>query len=260
MTIGLSIFSKIFFIFVIVILVSIGLLYSLKYSLSDNNHFAFAQSTNATSIFVPSNMNRVEVTLQNDSNGSVYSLLIQIITAIASAAGAIGGGLIASRYSHKKAMALETLRYDNETKKQKETEEKQQKQKEEYGKNVMQSTFYELREFSQTLRSIQDENYWTGDEKYTLKILTSRLENFTMVFLTIPLDTRLDLFSPHVLWSVHSAYAFFQAFTKAILLFIEDYNTHPTGNFRKAVQVLGPSGVKEIVDDAITELKNLLGR
>lgn len=193
-------------------------------------------------------MNRIEVISRNDPNGSEYSLLIQIITAISSAAAAIGGGYLASRYSHTHAMKIEKLRYDNESRKQEQIEVNLQKQKETHSRYVMESTLHELRNFSTALKVIMEESNWKDNEKYHLIIAKSRWQTFSMNFLTIPYDTKILLFPPNVLRFVQQAYVFFQAFSKVFLPFVDDYSANPTGNFSTAVNELQPTGVKNFVE------------
>jgi hypothetical protein len=83
-------------------------------------------------------------------------------------------------------------------------------------------------------------------------------EAFKMEFLGIPYDIRLTLFSPEVLNDVQMAYVFFQSFTKSLLLLISDYEKNPTGNFVEVVKKIDPSGVKEFVEYARYDLKELL--
>ena len=129
---GLSCMNDLIFISVVSLVVT-GISTE-SFSIYHNIEFAnivFAQNANnASTVVVPSESGKMEITLKNaQSIEPDYSIYIQILTAISSATAAIIGGYLASRYAHKQAMDVENLRYQQEKQKQEEVEAKESKLK-----------------------------------------------------------------------------------------------------------------------------------
>lgn len=256
--------------FSLIALVSLLLIFgltSLKHSaMSDKTHIAheaFAQGVNnGSTIVVPSQTGKMEITLKNSpSNEPDYSLYVQIITAIASAAAAIGGGYLASRYSHKQAMDIEILRYTQEKQKQEQIEAKQENQKEEYREKLRATAHAELNDISQNLATMADAEWWETQPELDIKnILASALELDRTELMKIPFDVRLTLFPIDVLISIQNSYYYWKVFASAAMRALKEYEKgNVTGEeYRNIVMKLAPDNIKENVDEALKLMKTYL--
>jgi hypothetical protein len=243
---------------IFILIHSIGQIFLSQYSLSGDSHFIFAQSPNATSIFVPSNMTKMEVVLRTDSGASDNSVMIQIITAASSAVGAILGGYLASRYAHKKAMDLEKLRYDQEKQRQDDIEKKKENEEQEYREKVTALVYTELTRCASTLKNIMDKEGWMNMKDIDFqKIAKGTLGEYGLEFPKFPFDIKLSIFKTEVLFQVQFAYLYFENFRKNFILLVEEFGNNSEEMF-EAVQKIEPHAAKHQVDLAITKLKEIL--
>jgi len=245
---------------VTILIISIGQLFSLKYSLIDEIHAAFAQSNNSRNLLVPSNMNRTEITLKNDDSiNSNLFLANPLIIAIISGGTAILGGIMGSYMTNRSNRQMEDIRYKRERQEEREKQEQLEKQKIQYKEKVTAVIYSELTTFSSTLGQIQDEDFWEGANEFDYgKFMKSLFESFRLEFLGIPFDTRLTLFDPNVLYLVQTAYIGIESFKKNFLLLLEQKEGLDSKIFLKEINKLGPSSIKDGVDNAIKEFDNIL--
>jgi len=74
---------------------------------------------NSTSILVPSNMNRMEITLKNDESANPISIYENpLLIALISGLSAILGGVMGSYMTNRSNRKLESDKYEREQKKQ----------------------------------------------------------------------------------------------------------------------------------------------
>jgi hypothetical protein len=250
-----------FFIIMTILILSIIQIFLIEYSLFKDLHIAFAQSTNSTSIFVPSNMNKMEITLKNDQSANPSSIIENpLLIALISGLTAILGGIMGSHMTNRSNRQMEEKKYERERKREKELQQHQEDKNEEYKKTLTASTYAELLEFSFWLAALEDKERWEGDNKrYTVQAFKSVFETISMEFLKIPYDTRLTLFSPEIQYSLQTVYYKFRAFTQALIPFIEEYEK--TQNFTRlteAIKNLHPRDLNDIIDGTATELRKIL--
>lgn len=215
----------------------------------------FAQAiNNASTVVFPSQNGSLEITFNNaPSSDPDYSIYIQILTAISSAAAAIAGGYLASRYTHKQAMDVERLRHNQQKQKEDALEAKQKKLKDEYRDKIISVVYDELSGFSYRLGVMEESKFIKSRED--MQVLAALFESFRMEYLQIPFDTRLTLFTPKVLYSVETAYINFEAFRKGFSLLVK---TNLSYDLEEEYKKLRPNIVKEIIDVAISKLKDLV--
>jgi hypothetical protein len=227
------------------------------YSLFQDIHNAYAQSLNSTSIFVPSNMNRMEITLKNDQSANPSSIFENPLTiALISGLTAILGGIMGSYMTNRSNRQMEDKRYERERKREKEIQEQQKNQNEEYRQKIISKTLTELEEIAFWLKHMQEKNR-PKDYPDTIK---SILQAIKLEYPLVPYDTRLSLFSPNILFMVESIYSKIQAYKEMLFIFIDEYKMDQTEPFEVAVNKLTPGadGLKSLVDIVITQLKKEL--
>jgi hypothetical protein len=249
-----------YFIFVTILILSIGQLFSLKYSLTDEIHATFAQSNNNTSISVPSNMNRMEITLKNDQSANPSSLLDSpLLIAAISAGSAIVGGLTGSYMTNRSNRQLDDERYKREREREKKIREEEEDKKRLYKDKVTALIYAELSNFSVTLEQLQDENVWKDAKSLEYsKMLKSLVESYKFEFLKLPFDVRLTLFDIVVLYTVQTAYDAVGAFMRSFMLLLQEDEAVPVAKLKDGVEKLAPWNIKELVDQAVKELERIL--
>ena len=216
----------------------------------ENAFVVNAQPNNSTSI--PS--------ADTSVNKPDYSLYIQIITAISSAAAAIFGGYIASSYSHKKALELEILRYERERKREKDIQEQQEKQNEEYMEKVRVVIYLELLEASSDFKVMMDKEFWkTYPESGYVETFRHTVESAmtSHEFTKLPFDLKLRLFTPDVLYSVQNAYTRIDFCYRTLLILLAQHQPGSLKDFESEVMSIA-SGFKENIDNVIEDLKKIL--
>lgn len=245
-----------------ILILSIVQVFLLDFSLFKDLHIAFAQSTNATSIFVPSNMNKMEITLKNDQSANPSSIFESpLLIALFSGLTAIFGGIMGSYMTNRSNRQMEDKRYERERKREKEKQAEQEKQNEEYIEKVRVLIYTELLEASSNFKIIMDKEFWkvypeSGYAETFRHMVESGLTSHE--FTKLPFDLKLRLFSPEVLYSVQNTYSRIDYCYRTLLILLAQHGTGSLKEFEKEVMSIGWGSIKEDIDSVIEKLKKIL--
>ena len=187
-----------------ILILSIVQIFLLEYSLFKDLHIAFAQSTNTTSIFVPSNMSKMEITLKNNQNSDSYSFLDSpFFVAIVSAASAIGGGYMGSLMTNRTNRQMEEARNVKEKEKQDHIEA-----------NIRALILHNLRYTSEILKELKDKDaYVSKVSVHNAKVI---LESIHKAYAEMSFETKSSCFKPNVLTALQVYYDNFATFSAAL--------------------------------------------
>lgn len=243
--------------FVIIFIFTPGILICFYNNEVLNTDNVFAQgANNASTIVVPSQTGKMEITLRNSSSDKPDNSLY---IALLSATAAIVGGYLAARYSHKQAMAVEALRYDEEKKKQAKMEAKQEQQNEEYREKYRAIAYSEVFVFSESLANVLRIIGGTqASASDTMNSLSSFLETEQTQFMKIPFDLRLTIFPIEVLVTVHGAYYAWEVFGRSFFRIMKEYESGNVKDWKEAVKNIKPDKVKKVADEALELMKEFL--
>jgi hypothetical protein len=184
-------------------------------------------------------------------DGADYSLGVQIITAISSAAAAIFGGYIASRVSNKNAREIEIAK-----------QLKEQKNQDEYARKTRAIVYRELESMSESAGIfVPDSGVWDNlkKRKDEINILVLLFTEKKKILLDITWETRIKLFTPLILVNVQEDYQSFDLFVKMVLPLIDQFKSNTiqsVENLKEKILNLDASG---LVDD-FKETINLIAQ
>lgn len=181
-----------------ILILSIIQILLLDHSQFKDLHIAFAQSTNATSIFVPSNMNKMEITLKNDQSANPYSLLDSpLLIAAISGLTAVFGGYMGSYMTNRSNRKLEADKYKREQEKQGQL-----------NSNVRALTLHNLKMCSYILEELMMQNAF--ESKSDVLDFRLTVESFHREYSGMGLDMKIQCFKPEVLTALQKFYDFFE--------------------------------------------------
>ena len=121
----------------IILILSIGQVFLSEYSLFSDLHIAIAQSTNTTSVFVPSNINKIELTLKNDESTNPSSIFENpLLIALISGLTAILGGIMGSYMTNRSNRQVEKRRYEIEKQREEKMIALQERKKDSKSTNI----------------------------------------------------------------------------------------------------------------------------
>ena len=205
----------------------------------------FAQTSNASNVLVPSNMNKIELTLKNDQSASSSSLQDSpFLVALVSAGSAIFGGFVGSYMTNRSNMQMENIRYDREKGEQDEIEA-----------NVRALILHNLKASSDILDTIKEGDFGSERQIHDIDIV---LRSFHKEYGNLSLEMKSRLFKPDVLTAVQEYYDYFDTFSEALHDIIRRYdNAVKSGdltaleNFNKEMSDLGADELNEYAKKAI---------
>lgn len=212
-------------------------------------YMVFAQSVNnASTVVVPSNNNKLEITLKNSqSDNSSSSTYVQLITGLSSAGAAIFGGYFASYISNKNAREIEKTKQAAEQEKERE-----------FGRKTRAIIYSQLKSMSVSLAAFKDDSdIWEAQRTGNFDIATVIIWviEHGKELLRIPLENRIKLFSPVVLVNVQDAFEHFDTFSHMVGALVDEYKQDKTikkvENLAKQIANLQPELLLSEVNNAI---------
>jgi len=157
---------------------------------------AFAQTSNGSSILVPSNMNRLDFTLKSDKPANSDSFVNSAwFVGVISGSSAIAGGFLGSYMTNRSNRKMEDDRHKRQIEREKIQQEQQDKEKKLFKQQVMASVYSELNNFSFWLRDLATYT----DSADDINSVKSLFETLSEEYPGMPYDVRLTLFSPEIL-------------------------------------------------------------
>jgi hypothetical protein len=242
----------------VLVLLTIGQLFNL---LTEGLFIANAQSSNSANLLVPSNMNRMEITLKNDESPNPISIYENpLLIALISGLSAILGGVMGSYMTNRSNIKLEEKRHKIET----EREVKLQAQEERKKESIRALMCDELQSFSEDLGYIDSGEFWTTKITSSRhfdyqKRLISLMESYKLEYLKLPFEMKLALFDDvNLLMKIQSAYDSIESWRKDFLLVLEEHKGGSTEDLHIAVKKIKPLIAKQLIDPAIKGLKEIL--
>lgn len=200
-----------FFIIVIILGLGIGQLFFLRYQPYDDLHLAFAQSTNATSIMVPSNMNRMEITLTNSDSGKNSQFDNLIIAGIA-VGGALGGSLLGSYMTYWTGRKRAQWKINEEEKKEKIRLSK-----------LRQMIVFNITLFGFAFKDLADKDW----KDYNLDNIRTNLEKLKNEYHNLPVETRLSIFTPEITFVVSLFFHLSEALRDRVINILDNCKSYP---------------------------------
>lgn len=222
-----------------ILILSIFQVFLLDLSLFKDLHIAFAQSTNATSIFVPSNMNKMEIILKNDQLANTTSLLDNpVLVAGISGGTALLGGIIGSLMTYR----IEYRKEKIEKVKQNHFEE-----------NVRAMIIQNLRYVSDVLKDLRNLDMYVN--KSSVRNARLSLESIHKLYSEMSFEVKCTCFKPDVLTYLQYFYDNLALFSAGLRSAFDRYDESVNNNEHVALERL-----KKDLSDMHLEQLSIIGK